>query len=299
MTRTTNIEWTNHTWVPWAGCDVVSPGCTNCYAMRLAGRLQGRVPAYAGTVRQSKAGPVWTGVVNRASDTAFYKPRAMKTPALFFISSMSDFFHEEVPDEWRLEALAIMKECRRHIFQILTKRTETALAFFGRHQQHPAPNVWMGASVESQAYHFRADDLLGIDARVRFLSIEPLLAPVTLRDDVLEGLHWVIVGGESGPGARPCKAEWVTRLMWQCTEAGVPFFFKQWGTRQNNPLWDEGAGRLREPDDNGHGGALLHGKLFRAMPRDWYDWGRRYYPTTEAFLQPPDPIGVAPEGEAP
>lgn len=219
------IEWTEVTWNPVAGCSVISPGCTNCYAMRLAARLalMGQ-EKYAGTTRRSGKRSVWTGQINLVPD-ALELPRSWHKGRMIFVNSMSDLFHPEVPESFIVRVFSVMQDCPQHTFQILTKRgerlSEVALRL-------PWPeNVWMGVSVENSDYLSRADHLRQVPAHVRFLSVEPLLGPLAGLN--LAGIHWVIVGGESGPGARPVDAEWVRDIRDQCVAARVPFFFKQWG----------------------------------------------------------------------
>lgn len=381
MAGDSKIQWTQKTWNPVAGCSVLSPGCTNCYAMKMAARIEamaagsGRTSAYAGLTRKTKAGAVWTGEM-RLVESALTQPLRWKKPALIFVNSMSDLFHESVPDAWIDQVFAVMALCPQHTFQVLTKRAErmrdyvTALGMDGSRttdrmtravnsvllrsgrtwgacgstgtaittlshpfgarepgmlrqtgdggverlvgwdpidrwmrvhpdfavrvhdmahrdefgwglKEWPLPNVWLGVSAEDQA---RADEriplLLDTPAAVRFLSAEPLLGPIDLRQlerparigvDVIDALEcdlppeedvewgtavldWVIVGGESGPGARPMHPDWARQLRDDCAAAGVPFFFKQWGAwtpGENvgaaNPnfggYYDEDAGR--------------------------------------------------------
>ena len=208
------IEWTEATWNPLTGCDKVSPGCKNCYAERMSHRLQAM-----GHQRYAN------GFELTLHDHLLEQPLAWKKPQTIFVNSMSDLFHEDVPAEFVLRAFDVMRRASWHRFQVLTKRSER-LADLSARIDWP-DNVWMGVSVERADYAFRIDDLRGTDARVRFLSLEPLLGP--LPDLDLQDIHWVIVGGESGPGARPLDEAWVLDIRDQCVEGGVPFFFKQWG----------------------------------------------------------------------
>jgi protein gp37 len=219
------IEWTETTWNPVAGCTVISPGCTNCYAMRLAARLAAMgQEKYDGTTRRSGCRSVWTGQINLAPETLDL-PGSWRKGRMIFVNSMSDLFHEAVPETFIQQVFAVMVDCPQHTFQILTKRAER-LAQIARRLPWPR-NVWMGVSVESADYLWRVDYLRQVPARVRFLSLEPLLG---LLDGLnLTGIQWVIAGGESGPGARPMNIEWVRAIRDQCVSAGVTFFFKQWG----------------------------------------------------------------------
>lgn len=225
MADSSRIEWTEATWNPVAGCTVLSPGCTNCYAMRMAARLDAMGQAkYAGTTRKSGGRAKWTGkiVLDRA---ALDIPKRWKRGRLIFVNSMSDLFHKSVPDAFVLDVFATMRATPQHTYQVLTKRPER-VATLDKRIDWPA-NVWMGTSVESADYLDRIDLLRKTRAKTRFLSLEPLLGPL---DDLdLRGIHWVIAGGESGPGARPMEKEWVRSIRDQCGQAGVAFHFKQWG----------------------------------------------------------------------
>jgi protein gp37 len=310
----THIEWTDATWNPVTGCAVVSPGCTNCYAMKLAGTRLKHIPSRVGLTRDSKAGPVWTGEV-RFNAKWLTQPLKWKRPRRIFVCAHGDLFAESVKDEWIDQVFAVMALCPQHTFQVLTKRPERMRAYLsapgvvrridevvcdltvelllpviliapGAHEefapdrprvyldQWPLPNVWLGVSAEDQK---RADEripvLLDTPAAVRFVSLEPLLGAIDLKKVCLvpqvpgsyrAGIHvnalagkvfesgipywdsynddgtaapgarqsrldWVIVGGESGVGARPMHPDWARALRDQCAAAGVPFFFKQWG----------------------------------------------------------------------
>ncbi len=235
MAQSSSIEWTEATWNPIAGCTPVSPGCLNCYAARMALRLElvgGRTAEkYRGTARRARDGrPVFSGRINLDED-ALEIPLGWRKPRRIFVNSMSDLFHEGVAAEFIRRIFDVMVRAPQHTFQILTKRPERALELAGG---LPWPeNVWMGTSVENAMYVHRVLTLRKIEgARVRFLSVEPLLGPI--RRLPLEGIHWVIVGGESGPGARAMEAEWVESIREQCLARGVAFFFKQWGGVQKN-----------------------------------------------------------------
>lgn len=293
------IEWTDATWNPIVGCSVISPGCTNCYAMKMAARIEamsdGRHAAivgargigmshYTGTTQPSKAGPVWTGKLVLAPEDVLTKPLSWKRPRKIFVNSMGDLFHENVPDEWIDRVFAVMALCPQHTFQVLTKRAERMCKYLSgaearvtmatmsaapigfdvsylgitimpgaNMKRWPLPNVWLGVSAEDQT---RADEriphLLETPAAIRFVSAEPLLGPINfenIRESAHSGFHslaglwvgpdnehrlcdsldWIIVGGESGPNARPMHPDWARSIRDQCQGAGVPFFFKQWG----------------------------------------------------------------------
>lgn len=315
------IEWTDETWNPIVGCSLVSPGCTNCYAMKQAARielmtkgenasrdfdrrtrgegLRPIVSAYAGTTKPSRGGPVWTGHVARASDATLTLPLRWKRPRRIFVNSMGDLFHESVPDEWIDKVFAVMALAPQHTFQVLTKRSKRMLEYMtapltgpwagrvvrvgwdddvprpetavgwrmreavrnmlltapgeslnraidfmdrrdggegdGFFRRWPLPNVWLGVSAEDQTrYDERVPDLLATPAAVHFFSFEPLLGPI--RADYLG--EWSIVGGESGPGARPMNVEWARSIVDQCRSAGVSCFVKQLGA---DPVWADGA----------------------------------------------------------
>ena len=202
------------TWNPVTGCTKVSPGCKHCYAERFAKRLQAMgMERYA------------NGFELTLHDDALELPLRWRMPRVVFVNSMSDLFHEDVPVEFIQRVFEVMERCPQHVFQVLTKRSERLLKL---RESLPWPaNVWMGVSVESPDYTWRINDLRETPAAVRFLSLEPLLSPIA--DLQLERIHWVIVGGESGPGARPMRVEWVRELRDQCQAEGVDFFFKQWG----------------------------------------------------------------------
>lgn len=208
------IEWTESTWNPVTGCDKVSLGCKNCYAERLAKRLKAmRQPNYS------------NGFTVTLHEELLDLPLRWKRPQTIFVNSMSDLFHEKVPARFIQKLFDVMVEAAQHRFQVLTKRSQRLRELSPR---LPWPsNVWMGVSVETANQVWRIHDLRETGAAVRFLSLEPLLGP--LPDLDLTGIKWVIVGGESGPRARPLKPEWVLEIRDQCANARVPFFFKQWG----------------------------------------------------------------------
>lgn len=209
-----SIEWTESTWNPSTGCTKISPGCTNCYAERMSYRLK------AMGARKYENGFDLTIHPDMAE-----APLHWKKPQLIFVNSMSDLFHRDVPVEFILKVFDVMRRAHWHQFQILTKRSQRICRLDD--QIDWPDNVWMGVSVETGKYCYRIDHLRQTRAKVRFLSLEPLLGPMPSLN--LDGIHWVIVGGESGPGARPMEKEWVLDLRDQCQAEGVPFFFKQWG----------------------------------------------------------------------
>jgi len=260
-----SIEWTEATWNPVAGCTPVSPGCLNCYAARMALRLECMGEAsgctkYVGTAKKSRSGrPVFTGRVNLDPDSLDL-PRKWRKPRRIFVNSMSDLFHEAVPTTFIRQVFEVMRECPQHDFQVLTKRPERALEVAGEWDW--PKNVWMGTSVENAMYIHRIHALRRIPAKVRFLSCEPLLGPMPKLP--LDGIHWVIAGGESGPGARPMEPKWVEQIKDRCVALGVAFFFKQWGgvlksktgRRLKGRTWDEMPRRERTDGSTFVGGRL-------------------------------------------
>jgi len=232
MAERSGIEWTESTWNPLTGCTKVSPGCKHCYAERMAKRLQ--------AMGQEN---YRNGFKLTLHENAMEKPLEWKKPQVIFVNSMSDLFHKDVPVEFVLEIFDVMRRAHWHTFQVLTKRAER-LEELSPKIDWPE-NVWMGVSVENQDYTFRIDHLRKTGAKIKFLSLEPLLGPLHKLN--LKGIHWAIVGGESGPGARPLDPAWVTDIRDQCRRAKVPFFFKQWGGVQKKKAgrtlegrtWDE------------------------------------------------------------
>lgn len=225
MALASRIEWTEATWNPVSGCSVLSPGCTNCYAMRMAHRLglMGQ-EKYEGTTRITGGRAKWTSVI-KFDERALELPKRWKRGRLIFVNSMSDLFHEKVSFEFIERVFDVMAATPQHTYQVLTKRAER-LQELGAQLLWPR-NVWMGVSVETEDYWFRVECLRNVKARVRFLSLEPLLGPLSCLD--FRGIHWVIAGGESGPKARPVRAEWLRAIRDACIEQEVPFHFKQWG----------------------------------------------------------------------
>jgi protein gp37 len=214
MAARSSIEWTESTWNPMTGCTKVSPGCKHCYAERMALRLQAMgQPNYA------------NGFKLAMHEHMLELPLAWKKPQMIFVNSMSDLFHENAPLEFIQRVFDTMRRASWHTFQVLTKRSRRLLEM-NREIDWPT-NVWMGVSVENRSYTFRIEHLRQTNAHVKFLSLEPLLGPLPSLD--LHGIGWVIVGGESGPGARPMAEEWVIDIRDQCLATRIPFFFKQWG----------------------------------------------------------------------
>src|SRR5579862_1151281 len=225
MADNSAIEWTQATWNPVVGCTIISPGCTNCYAMRLASRLEAMGQAkYSGTTRKSGGRVIWNGRIN-VDRIALNLPRRWKTGKEIFVNSMSDLFHDDVPIEFIRDVFDVMIDTPQHTYQILTKRAERLERLS---PQLPWPeNIWMGVSVESLDYHWRIEHLRRTGAAIKFLSLEPLLGPLNELD--LREIDWAIAGGESGPDSRPMPIEWVRSIRDQCKNAGVAFHFKQWG----------------------------------------------------------------------
>jgi protein gp37 len=248
MASESSIEWTQMTWNPVRGCTRVSEGCRNCYAERLATRFAGPGQAYEGLSLMTPAGPRWTNQV-RLVPEVLEQPLHWRQPRLIFVNSMSDLFHPDVTLDFIQSVFSIIERCPQHTFQMLTKRSER-LRQLAPQLRWPA-NAWMGVSVEDARVTHRIDDLRTVPATVRFLSVEPLIGPI---DDLpLDGIDWVIVGGESGPGARPIEHEWVESILLQCQEAEVAFFFKQWGGPRKHRTGRELLGRVYDemPSRNG------------------------------------------------
>ena len=236
MSTRSHIEWTEMTWNPVTGCTKVSQGCKFCYAERMAKRLKAM-----GVARYENGFELALHV------DVLERPYRWVKPRVVFVNSMSDLFHEEVPDEFIQRVFDVMRECPQHTFQVLTKRSGRLCALA---DQLPWPeNVWMGVSVEDEQVLHRVEHLRKVSAHVRFLSCEPLIGP--LDSLMLDKIDWVIVGGESGPGARPMQPAWVESILSQCREQDVSFFFKQWG----------GPKKSRT-------GRLLHGRTYDELPLD-------------------------------
>jgi len=227
MAGLSDIEWTDVTWNPIAGCQMVSAGCTNCYAMRMAARLEAMsVEAYKGTTRKSGSRYVWTGRFN-LNYNVLERPIAWKKPRRIFANSMSDLFQDGVPENFIKSVWDVMARAPQHQFQILTKRPDNMARVVKSLTLENLPNVWLGTSIESAEVLNRLDDLKKVRAAIRFISFEPLLGSVGKLK--LKGIDWAIVGGESGPHARPMNADWVDEIHQQCDAQRVAFFFKQWG----------------------------------------------------------------------
>jgi len=234
MASKSSIEWTEYTWNPVTGCTKVSPGCLNCYAQRMAKRLQAM-----------GASNYRNGFSLTLHEHVLQIPLKWKKPAMVFVNSMSDLFHEKVPVEFIIKVFDVMRKASRHQFQVLTKRAER-LAEISPYIDWPS-NVWMGVSVENSEYTYRIDYLRMTGAFIKFLSVEPMLGPIPEMN--LAGIDWIIVGGESGPKSRRLDLNWVLDIRDKCIIADLPFFFKQWGGTNKKK-----AGRL------------LEGKFWNQMP---------------------------------
>jgi protein gp37 len=310
MSGKTGIEWTSATWNPSIGCEIVSPGCAHCYAMRQARRLESnpvlKPNPYKGTTKATKGGPVWTGVVRMAPRKTLLKPLGWRKPNLIFVNSMSDLFHSSLKTSEIAQIFAVMAIGGQHIYQVLTKRPDIMHAFItdpatpasvelamqtilpgSRLPSWPLKNVWMGTSVEDQRRAGeRVQALLQVPAAVRFLSMEPLIGEVLLDQEMTrkdwKKLHWVIVGGESGPKARPMHPEWARKIRDDCIKYGVRFFFKQvgsnaWVKDRKAEEFLTVAGRIIKQRQNSSdqgilrgskksGGRKLDGQLHEDMP---------------------------------
>lgn len=216
MATQSSIEWTEQTWNPTTGCTKISPGCKHCYAETMAHRLHAmRAPGYD------------DGFKLALHPERLSQPLNRKKPTVYFVNSMSDLFHEDIPDSFLDQVMDVIRSTPHHTYQILTKRAERLPSYFAN--RNCPPNVWLGVSVEDRHYGLpRIDQLRKVDATIRFLSVEPLLEDLGPMN--LDGIHWVIVGGESGPKARPMQAEWVENVQRQAKATDTAFFFKQWGT---------------------------------------------------------------------
>jgi protein gp37 len=232
MATNSHIEWTDATWNPVTGCTKISPGCKHCYAERLSKRLKAMGQAN-----------YRNGFKLTLQPQMLELPLRWKSPKRIFVNSMSDLFHEDVPTDYIKRVFDVMGRAHWHQYQVLTKRSDRVFEL--SKGLNWAPQIWMGVSVETENYTYRIDDLRKTAAHVKFLSLEPLLGPLGKLN--LRSIDWAIVGGESGPGARPVDPDWVTEIRDQCVKAGVPFFFKQWGGVQKSRTgrtlegrtWDE------------------------------------------------------------
>lgn len=219
MAQGSTIEWTEATWNPVTGCTKIGPGCLNCYAERMSLRLQAMGQAnYANGFKLTE------------QPHMLNLPLTWSKPQMIFVNSMSDLFHRDVSTDYILRVFDVMRRADKHTFQVLTKRSQRLMRLSA--QLPWRPNIWMGVSVESREYTFRIDHLRDTGAGIKFLSLEPLLGPLPRLN--LRGINWVIVGGESGPYARPMQPEWVLDIRDQCVAAGVRFFFKQWGGKRKS-----------------------------------------------------------------
>jgi len=240
----TTIEWTDKSWNPVSGCNKVSAGCKFCYAERIA--LEG----------QKEGKGFKNGFEVTLKPWKLNEPMKQAIPKLIFVNSMSDLFHEDIPISYSKQVFDVMNKNRKHIFQVLTKRSNNLKILDKAGQLNWSDNVWQGVSVENEDYVHRIDDLRATGAMVKFLSLEPLIGPLSNLN--LEGIDWVIVGGESGPIRRPIKEKWVWDIKSQCEAAGVPFFFKQWGGEYSKS-----------------GGNLLRGKQYLEWPQAYHDWNNK------------------------
>lgn len=243
------ISWCNATWNPIVGCTIVSPACTNCYAMQWANQMldgNPKSPHYDGTTKKVNGNAVWTGKINIAPDSILNKPLDWRKPRIIFVNSMSDLFHVDVPDKWIDMIIEVIKQCPQHRFLVLTKRPQRMrdymVNYYMKHTEVPH-NLWLGVTAENQeTANERVPLLLETPAFIRFVSAEPLLGPIDF-SKVYEGkensysskaepypkLDWVIVGGESGKNARPTHPDWIMDILHECNQFNTPFFFKQWG----------------------------------------------------------------------
>jgi protein gp37 len=241
----TTIEWTDATWNPVAGCTILTAGCTNCYAMRMAARLEAMgQEKYRGLTRKSGGRAKWTGKV-KLDEGALAIPVKWSKPRRVFVNSMSDLFHSDVPADFIASVWKVMAETPRHTYQILTKRPDRMVEIIPGLAK--LPNVWLGTSVEDGRVLHRIDELRRVPAAVRFISFEPLIGSVAAA--ALTDIHWAIVGGESGPKSRHMDPAWVGEIEAMCRRAGTAFFFKQWGGKNK-----KAAGRM------------LNGRTYDEMP---------------------------------
>ena len=247
MTQMSKIEWTDITWNPVAGCSVATAGCTNCYAMRMAARLEAMgTEKYGGLTRKSGERYVWTGKIV-TDEKALAAPLKWRKPRTVFVNSMSDLFHPDVPIDFIAKVWAVMAATPQHTYQVLTKRPERMREILTHSDFQILRNVWLGTSVENAAVLERIAHLRSTPAAVRFISFEPLIGSVAEAN--LRNIDWAIVGGESGPRSRPMPPEWVEEIEELCRDYDTAFFFKQWGGRNKKAT-----------------GRILKGKTFDEMP---------------------------------
>ncbi|SHN33278.1 DUF5131 family protein [Mucilaginibacter sp. OK098] len=247
-----SIEWTELTWNPVTGCKKISPGCKFCYAEVMTRRLK--------AMGQEKYKDGFK--IIKTHPSALNIPFTWNKPKVVFVNSMSDLFHDEIPLDFIKAVFSVMNQTPQHIYQILTKRSDRLLKIAD--ELHWTSNIWMGVSVENEKYSYRVNDLRQIPAITKFLSVEPLIGPV--KNLLLNDINWVIVGGESGHGARPIKYEWIEDVRVNCERNSVPFFFKQWGKpkfniNQNDPTI------AKEHPNHAKGGCELDGKVYRELPQ--------------------------------
>jgi protein gp37 len=241
----TSIEWTDATWNPVAGCTILTAGCTNCYAMRMAARLEAMgIDKYAGLTRKTGGRAKWTGRIS-LDRKALSVPSSWSKPRRVFVNSMSDLFHSDVPAGFIADVWQVMAKTPRHTYQILTKRPDRMIEIVPGLAK--LPNVWLGTSVEDARVLYRIDELRQVPAVIRFISFEPLIGSVAGAD--LSDIHWAIVGGESGPNARHMEPAWVDEIESICRGAGTAFFFKQWGGKNKKAT-----------------GRMLNGRTYDEMP---------------------------------
>lgn len=250
----TQIEWTDATWNPVAGCSLASSGCKHCYAMQMAHRLEAMgVEKYKGLTQKIGNKITWNGTV-RQDESTLLLPYRWKKPRKIFVNSMSDLFHDSVSDEFILAVWNVMKDTPQHNYQVLTKRPERMLDILSQKIDFPLPNVWVGTSVENSDVIHRIDFLRDTPAAIRFISFEPLIGPVGQVN--LSNIHWAIVGGESGNKARPINEQWIDEIHTQCLTHDTAFFFKQWGA------W----GKDNQKRSKKANGRIYRGKTWDEMP---------------------------------
>lgn len=249
------IEWTDSTWNPVAGCSLASAGCKNCYAMKMAHRLEAMgIEKYAGLTQKHGKNITWNGAI-REDRSTLDAPLRWRKSRKIFVNSMSDLFHPDVSDDFILEVWRVMRETPHHNYQILTKRPERMQEIVSGQVELVLPNVWLGTSVEDMAATHRIDALRHTPATIRFISFEPLISSVGVID--LTGIHWAIVGGESGANARPIREVWIDEIHSQCVTYNTAFFFKQWGA------W----GKDNQKRSKKANGREYRGRTWDEMPR--------------------------------